>query len=715
MHNGFVSPTVALVLLSAAPASAQQRVTLEQLMSAPFGTELVASSRGGQVAWVENVLGARNIWIAGPPDYRGRQVTRYTGDEGKRVAQLEVTPDGRAIIFVRGGAQSGTRMAHFPNPTLDPDGGREEVWMVSVADGAVTRIDDGYAPLISPRGDLVIYTKRNELWAAPLSNSGGRITAGQPRQPFRDRGTVSAPRWSPDGTRLAFVTTRDQYSYIGVYEVDAHSLKFLDPSFERDQAPLWSPDGSRIVFIRVPAGGGRGGGQGQQTWSLRVADVKSGTAREFWRPREGAGSSITGRRMFWADGDRLVFPWEKTGWLHLYSLSLAGGEPIPLTSGEFEVEQITLSPDRRTLYFSSNQGDIDRRHLWRVSVAGGSAELLTPGTGTEYGPVVTSDGAALAFLAAGGKISPRAEIMPLAQTTARTRQLLAPGIAPPQFPADALVEPQPVIFPATDGLQIHGQLFLPPGHRPTQRYPAVLYFHGGPQAQMVLGYHYHTIDYYQKMYALNQYLAHQGYIVLSVNYRGGTGYGRGFREAEKTGGRGASEVRDVIGAGQYLRGRSDVDSARIGLWGGSYGGYLTAMGLAVASNIFAAGVDVHGVHSWDARLSATERDETRQLARQSSPIGNVATWKSPVLLIHGDDDRNVLFSQSVMLYAELRRHGVDVEYLIFPNDEHPFLLHSNWLRAWEAAADFFDRKLKQRMPAQTGSRNQAAAADWDSH
>jgi dipeptidyl aminopeptidase/acylaminoacyl peptidase len=699
-RSKFACPSVFLsCLLTAAPAVAQQRVTLEQLMSAPFGTELVAAPSGGKLAWVQNILGARNIWIAGAPDYRGRQVTRNTGDGGKRIAQLDVTPDGNAIAFVWGGAQSGTRMAHQPNPTLDPDGGREEVWIVSAATGEPTLVDEGYAPSISPRGDLVIYTKRDQLWAAPLTRTGDRTVPGRPRELFRDRGPITTSRWSPDGKRLAFVSSRDQHSFIGVYDVDAHKLIFLDPSFDRDQLPVWSPDGSRIAFVRVPAGTPR-------LWSIRVADLATGKAREVWRAPESAGGAATTRRLLWADGDRIVFPWEKTGWLHLYSVALSGGAPVALTSGDFEVEQITLSPDRRTVYFSSNQDDIDRRHLWRVSVAAGPPVLLTPGTGTEYGPVITSDGAALAFLAASGKISPRAEVMRLAQGSKNTRQLLAPGIAPSQFPGESvMVEPQQVIFPATDGLAIHGQLFLPPDYRPNQRYPAVLYFHGGPQAQMVLGYHYHTIDYYQKMYALNQYLAHQGYIVLSVNYRGGTGYGMKFREAEKTGGRGASEVRDVIGAGQYLRGRNDVDSARIGLWGGSYGGYLTAMGLAVASNIFAAGVDVHGVHSWDARLAATEREEVRQLARQSSPIGNVSTWKSPVLLIHGDDDRNVLFPQSVMLYAELRRHNVELEQLVFPNDEHPFLLHSHWLRAWEAAADFFDRKLKKRVTSAQRTSN----------
>jgi dipeptidyl aminopeptidase/acylaminoacyl peptidase len=687
------------VLVAAAPAHAQQSVTLEQLMSAPFATELVAAPHGGRIAWVQNVLGSRNIWIADPPDYRGRPITHYVGDDGQRIAQLDFTPDALAIVYVRGGAQSGTRMAHMPNPALDPAGGKEEIWIVSVAGGEPTRVDDGYGASVSPRGELVTYTKNAQLWAAPLVRNGERVTPGEPRQPFKDIGTVTATQWSPDGRQLAFVSSRDQHSFIGVYDVEAHSLAFLDPSFDRDQLPVWSPDGARVAFVRVPSGGGGGGQAAARPWSIRVADVKSGSGREVWHPPQDAAAAAPARRIFWTDADGIVFPWEATGWLHLYMVPVAGGEALALTSGEFEVEQITLSPDRRTLFFSSNQGDIDRRHLWRVSVTAGPPELLTPGSGTEYGPAATSDGGALAFLAAGGKISPRAEIMRIGRAGDRERQLLAPGIAPSQFPEAALVEPQQVIFRATDSLQIHGQLFLPPDHDPDRRYPAVLYFHGGPQAQMVLGYHYHTIDYYQKMYALNQYLAHQGYIVLSVNYRGGTGYGAAFRQAEKTGGRGASEVRDVIGAGEYLRRRGDVDSTRIGLWGGSYGGYLTAMGLAVASDMFAAGVDVHGVHSWDARLSATEREEVRQLARKSSPIGNVDTWRSPVLMIHGDDDRNVLFSQSVMLYAELRKRGIEVEYLIFPNDEHPFLLHRNWLRAWEAAADFFDRRLKHRAAA----------------
>jgi dipeptidyl aminopeptidase/acylaminoacyl peptidase len=156
-----------------------------------------------------------------------------------------------------------------------------------------------------------------------------------------------------------------------------------------------------------------------------------------------------------------------------------------------------------------------------------------------------------------------------------------------------------------------------------------------------------------------------------------------------------------MGAGIYLKGRPDVDPAKVGLWGGSYGGYLTAMGLAKASDLFAAGVDIHGVHDWNSGIqnfrpdyNPLERVEFARLAFESSPLRWVDTWKSPVLLIHGDDDRNVNFNESVRLVDALRKRGIEPEQLVFPDDVHDFLTHANWLAVFRATADFFDRKLR---------------------
>jgi dipeptidyl aminopeptidase/acylaminoacyl peptidase len=342
--------------------------------------------------------------------------------------------------------------------------------------------------------------------------------------------------------------------------------------------------------------------------------------------------------------------------------------------------------------FNGNIGDIDRRHLGRVSAAGGAVTALTSGAGIAWAPAPVDGG--VAFLRSDARVPAHAAIL-----TAGAARPLAAATMPADFPSSLLVEPRAVSFAASDGMRIPAQLFLPPNLQPGERRPALLFLHGGSRRQMLLGWHY--ISYYHNTYAFNQHLASLGFVVLSVNYRSGTGYGLEFREALRYGATGGSEFFDIMGAGAYLRGRPDVDGDRIGLWGGSYGGYLTAMGLSRASDLFAAGVDIHGVHDWNAGIQTfrpdyepLERPDAARLAFESSPLAWVDRWRSPVLLIHGDDDRNVDFAQSVRLIAALRAQRVEVEQLVFPDEVHGFLTHANWLAAGRATADFFDRRLR---------------------
>jgi dipeptidyl aminopeptidase/acylaminoacyl peptidase len=255
-----------------------------------------------------------------------------------------------------------------------------------------------------------------------------------------------------------------------------------------------------------------------------------------------------------------------------------------------------------------------------------------------------------------------------------------------------MVKPEQVIFPSTDGLTLHGQLFLPPDRPAGTRSPALVFFHGGPRRQMLLGWH--PMYYYSNAYAMNEYLASAGYVVLTVNFRSGIGYGLDFREAPHYGASGASDFNDVEAAGRFLRARAGVDANRIGAWGGSYGGYLTAMALARASDLYKAGADFSGVHDWALELDIPVTAPDYKVAFDSSPMAFLDTWRSPVLLIHGDDDPDVKFTNTVRLADALRRRHVSVEELIFPDEVHDFLLYRTWREAYGATARFFAGKLK---------------------
>ena len=683
---------------AAAPAGGSSRdvFTLEQVMSAPFPSELTAAHVGGAVAWVFDARGARNVWIAEPPEYRGRAMTSYPGDDGQEITGLAFMPDGKGLVYVRGGPRN--HDGENPNPKSDPVGSTQAIYAVSGGGGDPQQLGEGASPAVSPRGDRLAFVQKDKVWWAPLDGSA------KASQMFQARGNCGHLRWSPDGSLLAFVSRRADHGFVGLFDPNAKTIRYLDPSVDRDDDPVWSPDGKRLAFVRIPSSPAsremlRPHREGPP-WSIRVAEVASGQAREVFRADPGRGSlfrAIVGPdQLIWADGDRIIFPWEKDGWTHLYAVSAGGGPPLLLTPGEFEVEHVSVSPDRQAILYSSNQGDLERRHVWRVSVAGGKPVALTSGAGLEWSPVATGDGKAVAFVSAGSRKHPS----PVIRLGSAPDRDLAPGAVPADFPETSLVIPEAVIFSATDGLSIHAQLFRPADSKPGQRRPAVIFFHGGSRRQMLPGWHY--MYYYRNAYAMNQYLASRGFIVLSVNYRSGIGYGMEFREAVDFGATGASEYRDVAGAGLYLRGRGDVDGTRIGLWGGSYGGYLTALGLARGSDLFAAGVDLHGVHDWSEWFRVVEREDiggrnaaAARLAFESSPMAGVRTWRSPVLLIHGDDDRNVPFQQSVALAEALREREVTVEQLIFPDEIHDFLVHAHWIEAYRAATAFLERYLRK--------------------
>lgn len=669
--------------------------TLEQIMSASFPSHVASSPSTDAWAWVFNDQGRRNIWLAEGPDYEPRMITVYEEDDGEALSSLEFHRGGEFIVFVKGGPKS--KLGKHPNPTSNPREARQAVWAIRTSGGEPWALGDGSYPRVSPKGDVVVFLKEDKIYKAPIDGDEESSLLLEPRGKTRSVG------FSPDGTRLAFLSDREDHSFVGLYDFASDRISWIAPSVDRDICPVWSPDGKRIAFIRFPGAKADKPRRPERDlpFSIWVANVKTGKGESVWTSPNASGGfaqSYPSRPLMWAAGERLVFYSEHDGWMHLYSLSPKNGKVVCLTPGDFEVEDCCLSHDKRAVIFSSNKDDVDRRHLWSVPVIGGEAKRLTVGNGTEWSPVASANGKDLYFLCSTAFQPAAPAVMDVGGGGCR---LIAPDVIPDDFPTDRLVEPQQVVFDAPDRLKIHGQLFLRSGIEGSDRRPAVVFMHGGPIRQMLLGWHMR--GYYHNAYAMNQYLASQGYVVLSVNFRSGIGYGRSFRKAPNQGPRGASEYQDIVAAARFLRKHPHVNPDRIGLWGGSYGGYLTALGLARDSELFAAGVDFHGVQDWSLR--GRRRDggdwgiigsEAMQSAFASSPVADVGFWYSPVLFIHGDDDRSVDFIQTTDLVQRLRIEGkAHVETLVFPDEGHGFLRHESWIQAYGATADFFDRFLKR--------------------
>jgi dipeptidyl aminopeptidase/acylaminoacyl peptidase len=627
------------------PARAGDQYRFQDLLAAPIAYTPVRSGDGQAIAYITWEATERAIYHMrlGDP---ARRIVHYPGDDGSDLSQVASSDEGEAIAYVRGGAPNDD--GDSPNPRSEPDPPTRQVWIVrSRASDTPRLLGEGTAPRFSPDDRMVIWLDGQTVMSAALTwDENGRLDEVGPARPlFTSDGTPSVLRFSPDASKLAF----QRSSRIHVYDIESGSTWTIEGPEGSDAAPVWSPDGDRIAFRRTPE---------DQNWGIAVADVATRLTTVIWQAPDGVGEdyySLDGNPTFqgqpgdqfmWSGDGRIAFAWEGDGFRHLYSIPAAGGaEPLLLTPGEGEVESAEVSLDRERIVYSTNIGDLGRRHLSSVSFAGGPPVSITRGRESQWAPTPLAEDR-VAYVHAGWASPP---LIRLADEYGEITRVELPRV-PRSFPARYLVEPQLVEFPGTDGMKAYGQLFVPA--RPNGC--AVIFPHGGPRRAMLPGFHYY--DTYSNLYEMNQYLASHGCVVLSVDYRGGIMHGHAFRNAPGRGGSSASEYRDILGGVNFLRARPDVDSERIGIHGLSWGGYLVALGLARDSDIFKVGFDMAGTHA--------------------APIAEVDGWESPVMLVQGDDDRNVNFSHGMNLVSALmtRRPQVELAQRVFPNEVHDLYL-----------------------------------------
>ena len=478
-----------------------------------------------------------------------------------------------------------------------------------------------------------------------------------------------------------------------------------EPRDVRWSAPIVSPDGRLVVATARSA-------DFKDRWIVAL-DPESGKTRvidalhdDAWI-REGGGGPFGGGGMGWMpDGHSLWFLSERDGYMHLYVVDAAqpGAAPAQRTSGAFELTSAELARDKTKFYLVTSEVHPGERHLYEMPVGGGPRTRLTEMAGSNIGEV-SPDGAMIAFIQSSAARPPEVFVMP--------NRAGAPVQQVTTSPTDAWrtfrwIEPEVITYKARDGKDVYARLYTPEmiGAARDRTRPAVIFVHGAGYLQNA---HKFWSTYYRE-YMFHNLLASLGYVVLDADYRASAGYGRDWRTAiyRHMGGK---DLDDIVDGAKYLVDSQRVDPKRIGVYGGSYGGFITLMALFTSPDTFAAGAALRPVTDWAhynhgySGSILNEPQDDPAAYKQSSPIYFADGLKGALLICHGLVDTNVHAQDSIRLaqrLIELRK--TNWELAVYPVENHGFEQETSWADEYKRILRLFETHLRLAPPSRAKAR-----------
>jgi dipeptidyl aminopeptidase/acylaminoacyl peptidase len=683
---------VCVLAVAARPAAEAPRgsITIERIAAIKYPTNPAWSPDGTKAAFLWDAAGKQDLFVV-TPGSAPMQVTDFSPDPDLLVSDIGAFAwaSNDQILFGKDG----------------------QLWTVSPSSRTPARmsgaLSDAGVFALSPDRQQIAFLRRGQIWIGSVEARTQRQLTNLP-----DGLSSAVPVLSKDGRSLVFSASRG-----GLEPEDlpwnGPMVRSMENVTRERRLGVVSAQGGDIAWI--PTVGATSGAQFAADGAVvyqelspdgKTREIKSvragGNPRVLWRDRDERWWSPTGRDaklLVSPDGKTIAFVSDRTGWIHLYVMpadATSESDARALTSGRFGGGLGSWSPDsRRIAYHHSVPDNQMEKFIDVVDVATGRSEAVVTARGVNLDPLFAPDGQSLILQRADVENS--LDLYVAAVRPAATLVRLSDSM-PPGLNRSDLVAPIPVYFPSRlDKKPVPSTLMMPKNLDKSRKHPAIVWIHGSGSDQNFLGWHPGS---YRMYYSVSQYLVQQGYVVLTPDYRGSSGYSRDWATGVHMG-LGVNDTADVASGADYLKTLDYIDPDRIGVWGLSYGGFLTLQALTADPHLWRCGIDVAGVVDWATygagyttpRLGTPV--ENPEIYRVSAPVYHMEKLARPLLILHGTNDRNVQFRDSLRVIDALLKLGKPFEMGVYPGEIH-FFRRAHILRdAWKRAEAFFDQHLKQ--------------------